>query len=106
MLCATTTLAQGINFPVSSVFLATHLFPYGVPMTPREFWNLAGRAGRFNQDSVGVVGIAEANRGAEIARFVSDATCQTPGLGIENPRRNRRHHHATGRRAEVRSRGG
>ena len=60
VLCATTTLAQGINFPVSSVFLATNLYPYGVKMSPREFWNLAGRAGRMNQDSVGVVGIAEA----------------------------------------------
>ena len=29
VLCATTTIAQGINFPVSSVFLASHLYPYG-----------------------------------------------------------------------------
>ena len=74
VLCATTTLAQGINFPVSSVFLATNLYPYGVKMSPREFWNLAGRAGRMNQDSVGVVGIAEANRPAEIIDYVRKAT--------------------------------
>ncbi len=79
VLCATTTLAQGINFPVSSVFLATtsmksRKFPYQVDMAPREFWNLAGRAGRMNQDSVGVVGIAEANRPEEIVRFVKEAT--------------------------------
>lgn len=74
VLCATTTLAQGINFPVSSVFLATTLYPYGVSMGAREFWNLAGRAGRINQDSVGVVGIAEANRPNEIIRFVKEAT--------------------------------
>jgi superfamily II DNA/RNA helicase len=74
VLCATTTLAQGINFPVSSVFLATTMYPYGVPMVPREFWNLAGRAGRIDQDSVGVVGIAEANRPEEIIRFVKEAT--------------------------------
>ena len=74
VLCATTTLAQGINFPVSSVFLATTMYPYGVPMKPREFWNLAGRAGRINQDSVGVVGIAEANRPAEIMEYVRSVT--------------------------------
>ncbi|PWB79482.1 MAG: DEAD/DEAH box helicase [Candidatus Methylomirabilota bacterium] len=74
VLCATTTLAQGINFPVSSVFLATTKYPYGVPFKTREFWNLAGRAGRMNQDSVGVVGIAEANRSTEIMQFVRDAT--------------------------------
>ena len=74
VLCATTTIAQGINFPVSSVFLSTNKYPYGVEMPPREFWNLAGRAGRMNQDSVGVVGIAEANRPADITAYVRKAT--------------------------------
>ncbi|MFW6253914.1 MAG: DEAD/DEAH box helicase [Chitinivibrionales bacterium] len=74
VLCATTTIAQGINFPVSSVFLATNKYPYGVEMPPREFWNLAGRAGRMNQDSVGVVGIAQANRPADITKYVKKAT--------------------------------
>jgi replicative superfamily II helicase len=74
VLCATTTIAQGINFPVSSVFLATHLYPYGVEMSPREFWNLAGRAGRMNQDSVGVVGLAEANRPSDLGDYVKRAT--------------------------------
>jgi replicative superfamily II helicase len=73
VLCATTTLAQGINFPVSSVFLATTKYPYGVPFKTREFWNLAGRAGRMNQDSVGVIGIADANRADEIRQYVRDA---------------------------------
>jgi len=58
ILCATTTIAQGINFPVSSVFLQSIEYPYGKKMTYREFWNLAGRAGRVGQDNVGVVGIA------------------------------------------------
>lgn len=58
VLCATTTIAQGINFPVSSVFLQSIEYPYGKNMTYREFWNLAGRAGRVGQDNVGVVGIA------------------------------------------------
>ena len=83
MLCATTTIAQGINFPVSSVFLQTHKYLYGQEMSPREFWNLAGRAGRIGHDSVGVIGLAEGsdrdsliefvgrNTGALVSRFVS-----------------------------------
>lgn len=74
VLCATTTIAQGLNFPVSSVFLATTKYPYGVSMAPREFWNLAGRAGRIGHDSVGVVGIAAGNEPNAIRQFVSDAT--------------------------------
>ncbi len=58
VLCATTTIAQGINFPVSSIFLQTINYRYDKKMTYREFWNLAGRAGRVGQDNVGVVGIA------------------------------------------------
>jgi hypothetical protein len=61
-LVATTTLAQGVNFPVSSVVLATHRKPRPIgdqivsaPMGPDEFWNIAGRAGRVLQDSLGLV---------------------------------------------------
>jgi len=74
VLCATTTIAQGINFPVSSVFLSSNKYPYGKEMSPREFWNLAGRAGRMNHDSVGVVGIAAGNEPQEIIDYVSRAT--------------------------------
>ncbi len=76
-LCATSTIAQGINFPVSSIFLASRFVPQGrrsVEMAPREFWNLAGRAGRIGQDSVGVVGIAEGQDRNAIAQYVSRAT--------------------------------
>ena len=77
VLCATTTIAQGINFPVSSVFLASKSLPgpkRSVNMTPREFWNLAGRAGRVGHDSVGVVGLAEGTNRAETISFVQQAT--------------------------------
>ncbi len=73
-LCATTTIAQGINFPVSSVFLQTHKYPYGQAMSPREFWNLAGRAGRIDHDSVGVIGLAEGSDRASLIEFVSRST--------------------------------
>ena len=81
VLCATTTIAQGINFPVASVFLqSVNQYRPGVGQTPRahrHFWNLAGRAGRFGHDSVGVVGLAttgenEHKRG--LKKYVSEAT--------------------------------
>lgn len=76
VMCATTTIAQGLNFPVSSVFLATTKHPYGVPMSHRAFWNLAGRAGRIGQDSIGVVGIAAGDNPNTVRQYVSDATEQ------------------------------
>ena len=74
VLCATTTIAQGINFPVSSVFLQTHKYPYGQEMSSREFWNLAGRAGRIGHDSVGVIGLARGSDPNSIIEFVSRST--------------------------------
>lgn len=77
MLCATSTIAQGINFPVSSVFLSSRYMPQGtrsVEIVPREFWNLAGRAGRIGHDSVGVVGLAEGTDRDALIAFVSRST--------------------------------
>lgn len=77
VLSATSTIAQGINFPVSSVFLASrHVFQrtHMVEIEPREFWNLAGRAGRINHDSVGVIGLAEGQDRNSIVEFISRAT--------------------------------
>ena len=77
MLCATSTIAQGINFPVSSVFLSSRFVPQGrqsIEMAPREFWNLAGRAGRIGHDSVGVVGLAEGADRRALIDFVSRNT--------------------------------
>lgn len=77
VLCATTTIAQGINFPISSVFLASRFVPQeskSIEMLPRDFWNLAGRAGRMNHDSVGVIGLASGNSPEKIIEYVSKAT--------------------------------
>ncbi|MGI6414377.1 MAG: DEAD/DEAH box helicase [Thermoguttaceae bacterium] len=61
-LVATTTLAQGVNFPISNVVLSTHFKAMRVGETfikaklrPDEFWNIAGRAGRLFQDTLGLV---------------------------------------------------
>ena len=53
----TTTLAQGMNFPISTVIFRTIYFPrpFGenVQMEPEVFWNIAGRAGRVFKDYAG-----------------------------------------------------
>lgn len=58
VLAATTTIAQGVNFPVSGVVMAATTYPLknrSVPMPPEDFWNVAGRAGRVSQGQMGVV---------------------------------------------------
>lgn len=76
VMVATTTIAQGINFPVSSVFLASRSYPWTTSMPSRDFWNLAGRAGRFDQETLGIIGIASDSSEDginEIATFVKEA---------------------------------
>ncbi len=58
---ATTTLAQGLNFPVSVVLIHSVNKPYnGGPLTSSEFWNVAGRAGRVGMADQGLVLFADA----------------------------------------------
>lgn len=63
ILVATTTIAQGVNFPVSGVVFASHQYrltrwPWRKDMPPEDFWNIAGRAGRVDQGDLGVVALA------------------------------------------------
>ena len=58
VVCGTTTLAQGVNFPIGTVIIETLDKPAERgrnPMTFSEFWNIAGRAGRAMRDRVGLV---------------------------------------------------
>ncbi|MCA1549696.1 DEAD/DEAH box helicase [Bradyrhizobium sp. BRP19] len=52
VICATTTLAEGVNFPFSTVVVET-LASKKFELSPRALWNIAGRAGRFGVDSEG-----------------------------------------------------
>jgi len=54
VVCGTTTLAQGVNFPISTVIIET-LQKGNDDLTYSEFWNIAGRAGRTLVDPVGLV---------------------------------------------------
>jgi len=60
VLVATTTIAQGINFPVSAILMASYSYPFK-EMPVRDFWNIIGRAGRIDQRSLGIIGIAVKN---------------------------------------------
>ncbi|TQE99923.1 MAG: DEAD/DEAH box helicase [Spiribacter salinus] len=72
-LVATTTIAQGVNFPVSGVVMASHQYPYGVDMPPEDFWNIAGRTGRIGQGDLGVVALASESedRTASLRSFIN-----------------------------------
>ena len=53
--CATTTIAEGVNFPVSSIFFDDYRKgPYD-KLSPNDFWNIAGRAGRTLVDNYGKI---------------------------------------------------
>ena len=75
---ATTTLAQGINFPISNVVLGSYQYPYGVKMPTEDFWNIAGRAGRVNHGQPGVILLAahDADREAALKEYLASAALE------------------------------
>lgn len=63
---ATTTLAQGMNFPVAAVIVHSVNKPYGGGrLAPAEFWNIAGRAGRVGMVDRGIVLFADEKHKAD-----------------------------------------
>lgn len=78
-LVATTTIAQGINFPVSAVIMGSYVYKSkngSEDMPVRDFWNLAGRVGRAGQESMGWVGVAVRNESdlINVTRYVNAAS--------------------------------
>lgn len=78
-LVATTTIAQGVNFPVSGVVMASHQYPSSkgtYDMPPADFWNVAGRAGRVDQGTLGVVALAADDdvKAAKLKDFICTQT--------------------------------
>lgn len=55
LVVATTTLAQGMNFPINTVIFDTVKVPRHGELTNAEFWNIAGRAGRAYKDKEGYI---------------------------------------------------
>ena len=77
ILVGTTTIAQGLNFPVSGILVSSY-WQRREAMRHSDFWNLLGRAGRIDQPSLGVVGIAvdgaRGERMGRAARYVQEST--------------------------------
>ena len=76
-LVATTTIAQGVNFPVSGVVMASNQYPRekgSEDMPPEDFWNIAGRAGRVSHGQLGVIALAAENdqKAIELRQFINN----------------------------------
>jgi hypothetical protein len=55
VVCGTTTLAQGVNFPITTAIVETLRKGRDDRLTYQDFWNIAGRAGRALVDTMGLV---------------------------------------------------
>lgn len=89
---ATTTLAEGVNFPFSSVIVQS-LALKGAPekgkpiryspVTPRSFWNIAGRAGRPGYDREGQAILFEPSLGLERINAVIESYLDSSINGVQ-----------------------
>ena len=81
VLVATTTIAQGMNFPVGAVVMASHQYfsTHAENMPPEDFWNIAGRAGRVGQESIGIIALV-AKDNSEIENLKTFINKQTLAL--------------------------
>ncbi len=52
--CATSTIAEGVNFPISSVYFDSYR-KGDIQLSANDFWNIAGRAGRTMIDEYGKI---------------------------------------------------
>ncbi|MDF5691491.1 DEAD/DEAH box helicase [Aquirufa aurantiipilula] len=57
VIISTSTLGQGVNLGVSSIIFST-IYQANIPVTARDFWNIAGRAGRAFVDHEGKILVA------------------------------------------------
>lgn len=73
VVCGTTTLAQGANFPLTNVIIESFRMGDG-DITHAQFWNIAGRAGRGMLSGMGVVGfpVTTAEQRAKWQTFFED----------------------------------
>ncbi|WP_298338259.1 DEAD/DEAH box helicase [Ferrimicrobium sp.] len=61
-LVCTSTLLEGVNLPCRNLFARNPKKGNGTPMSAADFWNLAGRAGRWGQEFQGNIVCVDANR--------------------------------------------
>lgn len=61
-LCCTSTLIEGVNLPCRHMFVRGPKKGNGRPMQPADFWNLAGRAGRWGKEFEGNIVCVDARK--------------------------------------------
>ncbi|HEX6860510.1 MAG TPA: DEAD/DEAH box helicase [Caulobacteraceae bacterium] len=61
-LICTSTLIEGVNLPCRNIFARGPKKGRGQPMAGADFWNLAGRAGRWGKEFQGNIVCVDANR--------------------------------------------
>ena len=72
---ASTTLAQGMNFPVAVVLVHSIHKPYGKgDLSPSEFWNIAGRAARLGDCEKGLIVFTNKTHADKWERYSSALT--------------------------------
>ena len=60
-LVCTSTLLEGVNLPATAVFIRKPTRGKGKPLNENDFWNLAGRAGRWGKEFSGNIICIEPN---------------------------------------------
>lgn len=70
LIFATTTLAQGMNFPINTVIFDTVKLRNKGELSNAEFWNIAGRAGRAYKDKEGYIILSYAGSQKETRELV------------------------------------
>jgi DEAD/DEAH box helicase/HIRAN domain/Helicase conserved C-terminal domain len=68
VLASTTTLSQGVNLPVKTVIVSHTLRGRNDYVSVRDFWNIAGRAGRATRETEGQVILIASPTGGARAR--------------------------------------
>lgn len=68
IIVCTTTLSQGVNLPVKTLIVSHTLRNKDDPVSVRDFWNIAGRAGRANRETRGQVILIESSTPREAQR--------------------------------------
>ncbi|MFW9887225.1 MAG: DEAD/DEAH box helicase [Candidatus Thorarchaeota archaeon] len=70
-LVATTTIAYGMNLPISSLIMNSYkIGTPPAPMSANLFWNIAGRVGRAYQDILGLVLLVDKNETEALTNFI------------------------------------
>lgn len=91
-LICTSTLLEGVNLPCRTIFMRNPKKGVGNPLSEGDFWNLAGRAGRWGKEFAGNVvcidtdddklwpNLPQVRKRSQITRAVSKGLDETSGL--------------------------